>query len=287
MGKIVWLASYPKSGNTWVRVFLTNYMRDGDDRADINDLDDGPIASNRFCFDELVGINASDLTPGEIERYRPDIYRFLAEEEDGTIFMKVHDAYILNDLGKPLFPPSVTTGAVYIIRNPPDVAVSLAHHYGIDMDKAVSNLCDPSYGLVDSADRIGSQLRQRLLSWSGHVTSWTGAPDIPVRVFRYEDMRVDPFTTFSEMVRFVGLDYDPGRLRKAVAFSDFETLKAQELDGGFRERPLKASAPFFRKGRVGSWREELHSGQMEKLISAHGAVMQKFGYLDENGRPVY
>ena len=287
MGKIVWLASYPKSGNTWVRVFLTNYLRNSDERADINDLDGGPIASNRFCFDELVGINASDLTPEEIERYRPHIYRYLAEEEDGTIFMKVHDAFVRNDRGEPLFPPSVSAGVVYIIRNPPDVAASLAHHYGIDIDKAVFNLCDPAYGLVDSVDRLGSQLRQRLLSWSGHVSSWTGVSDISVRVFRYEDMREDPVSAFSEMVKFIGLGYDSDRLRKAAAFSDFENLQEQEQAGGFRERPLQASALFFRKGRVGSWRDELRSDQVEKLISAHGEVMHRHGYLDDGGRPIF
>jgi aryl sulfotransferase len=69
---IIWLASYPKSGNTWLRVFLTNYLRDGDQPADLNDLDGGPIASARLAFEEAVGVEASDLTQAEIERLPSD-----------------------------------------------------------------------------------------------------------------------------------------------------------------------------------------------------------------------
>ncbi len=74
--RIVWLASYPKSGNTWMRAFLSNYLADGDKPVDINSLDTGgPIASARTIFDEAVGVEASDLTQDEIERYRPRVYR--------------------------------------------------------------------------------------------------------------------------------------------------------------------------------------------------------------------
>ena len=67
---IIWLASYPKSGNTWMRTFLTNYWRDAAEPVDINSLEGGPIASARRVFDDAVGVEASDLTPAEIERLR-------------------------------------------------------------------------------------------------------------------------------------------------------------------------------------------------------------------------
>ena len=108
MGNIIWLASYPKSGNTWFRIFLTNLRGDNDQPADINDLDCTPIASARESFDDEVGIEASDLTPDEIDRLRPAVYETLAAHADEPLFMKVHDAYTLVDGASPLFPKTAT-----------------------------------------------------------------------------------------------------------------------------------------------------------------------------------
>ena len=65
---IIWLASYPKSGNTWFRIFLTNLLQKHTSPANINELTGGPIASSRQLFDELTGIDSSDLTFDEIEK---------------------------------------------------------------------------------------------------------------------------------------------------------------------------------------------------------------------------
>ena len=73
MNGIIWLASYPKSGNTWFRVFLTNLRGEEDGPAQINKLGSTPIASARGIFDDEAGIEASDLTPDEIDRLRPEI----------------------------------------------------------------------------------------------------------------------------------------------------------------------------------------------------------------------
>ncbi|NOZ51459.1 MAG: sulfotransferase domain-containing protein, partial [Chloroflexi bacterium] len=82
MNGIIWLASYPKSGNTWMRVFLTNYLRDSDEPAEINNLDGGPIASARDIFDRVIGVESSDLTAEEIDRFRPAVYEQVAAESD-------------------------------------------------------------------------------------------------------------------------------------------------------------------------------------------------------------
>ena len=71
MADIIWLASYPKSGNTWMRIFLTNYLRGDTEESDLDDLEGGPIASSRPLFDLAVGIEASCLLPTEIENLRP------------------------------------------------------------------------------------------------------------------------------------------------------------------------------------------------------------------------
>ena len=115
--KIIWLASYPKSGNTWFRVFFTNLVMGFTEPADINNLTGGPISSSRDTFDDLAGTAASDLTPEEIDLARPDIYRHLAHEfEEERRFMKTHDAYTLLPDGRPMFPADISHSTVYIIR---------------------------------------------------------------------------------------------------------------------------------------------------------------------------
>ena len=283
---ITWLASYPKSGNTWMRVLLTNYLHDGNTPADINKLDGGPIASVRKWFDEWVGIEASALDDAVIERLRPDVYRCMAGESPDTIYMKVHDAWCRTDRGEPLFPADVTAGVVYIIRNPLDIVMSAAHHWGSGTEKAVENLCDLDFTLSSSSKGLSDQLRQNMRSWSGHVKSWIDESGLPVYPVRYEDMLQDSETTFKGVVQFCGLECNDERIRKAVAFSDFSELQRQEREKGFRKRPAFASEPFFRRGRKSSWHEELPPGLVKRIIDTHGTMMKRFGYLDEHDEPV-
>jgi aryl sulfotransferase len=286
VGKIIWLASYPKSGNTWMRVLLTNYLNDGDAPADINRLRGGPIASARVWFDEWVGVEASALEDALIEQLRPDCYRCMSLEIPDTLFMKVHDSWGRNDREEPLFPADVTAGVIYILRNPLDVAASCAHHWGVDVTQAVENLCNPAFSSSRSIDGLDDQLRQKLNSWGGHVRSWLDESGLPLHPVRYEDLQRDPVEVFSGVVRFCGLPWNEERLHKAIEFSDFRELQRQEQAGGFRERSVNASGLFFRRGLVGSWRDELPTDQVRRLIETHGETMLRFGYLDESGQPL-
>ncbi len=286
MAKIIWLASYPKSGNTWMRILLTNYLRNGVEPADINKIDGGSIASARFWFDEWVGVEASALDDAVIKRLRPGVYRCMAREEQETLYMKVHDAWVRNDRGETLFPPEVTAGVVYILRNPLDMAASCAHHWGVSIAQAVDNLCDSAHASSRSIGGMADQLRQFMGSWSSHVLGWLDKSGLPVCLVRYEDLRRDPERYFGEVVTFCGLPRDIKRIRKAVAFSSFSELQRQEKDKGFRERSVNAPGNFFRRGEVGSWREELPYDLAQRLIDTHGESMRRFGYLDENGQPV-
>lgn len=287
MGGIVWLASYPKSGNTWLRVFLTNYLRDGDEAAEINDLDSGPIASARDIFDRVIGVEASDLTPEEIDRFRPAVYEQLAAESDEPNFMKVHDAWRRNAEGISLFPATATAVVIYLIRNPLDVAPSYAYHNSDSIEKVIADMADEEETLARfDGRRLHRQLHQRLFSWSGHVRSWVDQSGLPVHVVRYEDMSQTPEETFTGIVRAAGLPVEPAQVQKAIEFSRFDRLQAQEANEGFKER-RPDSKSFFRKGKVGSWREELSPDHVRRLIADHRDVMRRFGYLTDDDKPVY
>jgi hypothetical protein len=166
------------------------------------------------------------------------------------------------------------------------MAASCANHWGLSVEQAVENLCDPDHILARSLGGISDQLFQRMGSWSGHVKSWLDVSDLPVHLVRYEDLKLDPEVFFGEVVRFCNLPWDAERVKRAVAFSDFSELQRQEKSNDFRERPPRALGAFFRKGQAGSWREELPAQLVQRLIDVHGATMRRFGYLDENGQPV-
>ncbi len=284
MGDIIWLASYPKSGNTWLRIFFTNLQRDGEKPANINELDIRLIASSRRLFDELTGLEASDLTPGEIDRLRPEVYEKMAAEAKGVLLVKVHDAYSYGPDGRALL-SAAGSRAIYIIRNPLDVAVSFARHHGCDLDTMLARMADEEFALSADSHRLTKQLRQRLFSWSAHVRSWMEAP-IPVKVLRYEDMKQQPLETFTEAARFAGLPDDPARVHKALAFSEFEELQRQEQEVGFKERSPEAER-FFREGGWGVWRRKMTPEQASALIREHREVMRQFGYLTPEGEPVF
>jgi hypothetical protein len=264
-----------------MRIFLTNYWRNADEPVDINSLDGGPIASARTVFDDTVGVEASDLTSQEIERLRPYVYEQITKENDKTLFLKVHDAYSYTREGIPLLSKKATKSVLYLIRNPLDVAVSFAHHSNRPVEKIILRMADQEMALVDSSNQLANQLRQKLFSWSGHVLSWIEEPDLKVLVVRYEDMQRIPEETFSQVVKFFELDYNIERVRKALRFSSFDVVQSQEQEHGFGER-MSALDYFFRKGRVGNWKENLSDKQVAWVIKDHREVMQRFGYLTKH-----
>lgn len=287
MKPIVWLASYPKSGNTWFRAFWNNYRKNGEEPVSINELEGGPIASSRSHFDDVVGYDSADLTDDEIDQLRPEVYLRWAEEAKETLYCKIHDAYTRLPDGRVLVPKAATERALYFVRNPLDVVVSYAHHRGRPGYEDTIRLMNfGRAGMNHDPRRQEDQFRQWLLTWSGHVKSWTEEADFPVKVLRYEDMRARPHESFGEAVKFLGWEEDAARLDQAIRFSRFEELSAQEQAVKFREKSPVAKS-FFRKGETGAWREALTPEQAERVMRDHAEVMREWGYLDEGDRPIF
>lgn len=275
MSGIWWLASYPKSGNTWLRAFIATLITG--EPADINKMTLlGGIASDRPAFDEALGIAAADLTLEQQTNLRPHAYEIWVGEAERPLYCKAHDCYHFTPAGEPLFPTAATRGAVYVVRDPRAVTVSLAHHTGGTIDAAIARMADPRESLSSAEDRLHQQLHQRLQTWSEHVQSWLAAP-FPVHLVRYEDMHADPGVAFGAVARFLGLPSDPERIASAVAATTFARLQAQERASGFFEKPPQA-AEFFREGRVDGWRQALTPEQAARIVATHGAVMRRCNY---------
>ncbi|MEB0140918.1 MULTISPECIES: sulfotransferase domain-containing protein [unclassified Undibacterium] len=282
---IYWLASYPKSGNTWMRAFIANLQRGQDGEVDINALETGGIASSRSWLDELLGFDSADLSPSEIEALRPAVYRWTVEKENTALaYHKIHDAYLRLANGEPLVNREATRGALYILRNPLDVAISASHHWGCSIDGAIERMGKTDFALSKNQHGLQSQVTQRLLSWSQHVRSWVDAENLACCVLRYEDMLADGLASFTRASQFLELPAEPARIQQAMAHSSFEKLATQEQEKGFRERSAKAER-FFRSGTAGGWRDVLSTAQIDRVLRDHGAVMLRFAYLDANGSP--
>jgi aryl sulfotransferase len=275
MAGIWWLASYPKSGNTWLRAVIATLVTGRP--ADINAMQFlGRISSDRFGFDDALGLDSADLPLNQEINLRPRVYEIWAAEAERQLYCKVHDAYQTTPAGEALFPAVATCGAVYMVRDPRAVAVSLAHHTAQTIDEAIARMDDPAAAFSSSTGRLRLQLHQRLRRWSEHVESWLAAP-FPVHLLRYEDMRIDPGAALTALAGFLGLPCESEGIAAAIEATSFSRLQAQERGGGFVEKPHTA-AIFFREGSVDGWRLALTPEQAARIIVAHGAVMRRLGY---------
>ena len=274
MGAIIWLASYPKSGNTWLRAFLFNLLRNPPKPASINELD-------QFCIGESAGgwyarragrpIGGLDMN--EVMALRPQVHRDFTAAFPDSVFVKTHN-FLGECLGIALHTMDVTAGAIYVVRNPLDVVISMADHFGVGLDDAITRLGDKT-AATETTDEHAMEFHS---DWSTHVESWTAGDNTELHVMRYEDMLERPQRSFRRLAAFLGLNPPHDRLRKAVKFSSFETLKEQERKYGFKERSEYSQA-FFRSGRKQQWRVLLSPDQIDRIVAQHGVQMQRFGYL--------
>jgi len=261
-GRIVWLASFPKSGNTWTRTVIESYMAPQDRDFDINRLNRFSKGdTNRDLFDRAAGGRFQATTVDEWLAVRPAMLRLLVASDPGLHFVKTH-SQLCSVHGQPLIPPELTEGAVYILRNPFDVAPSLARHMTIGVDEAIRRMCNERHQLVEDHG-----VRSILGRWDDHVRSWTEAKGLTRRVMRYEDMLAEPEATFRTLLEFLAVKVDFGRLRRTLRRTSFQALQKQESAGGFRERPKKMER-FFAKGRTGAWRQDLNPEQVARLREA-------------------
>ena len=274
MGALIWLASYPKSGNTWLRTFLHNLLRDAQEPVPLEKLTDFCLGESWLSWIEPHAKKpVAALTDPEIARLRPLGQADMTKAFHDSVFVKTHN-YLGQWHGVPLHNMDVTAGGIYVVRNPLDVAISAHHHFNATLDQTISIMARPM---------ATSQLTDKLMpevysSWSAHVESWTARPNPQLLVLRYEDLLADPAKHFGVVTEFLGLQPSQERLHRAVRNSSFEVLKAQEQRDGFRERPEHAAA-FFREGRAEQWREVLTPAQIRRIIADHREQMARLGYI--------
>lgn len=275
-GGFVWLASYPKSGNTWLRLALQSLLADGAPVDFAGRSRFAPLAGTLGEIEVELDVEASDLTAAELDELLPGALLLAADAVPETQFRKVHDCWGRTASGRLRFPPEATRAAVHVVRDPRDVAVSWAHHAAIDLDESISFLANPAAIMGRSRREAILVVPQPLSSWSGHAESWLAADPAPLTL-RYEDMLADPRAALERVAAHCGLTATPAALDGAVAATRFDRLRAAEAEHGFRMGQAEDRI-FFRRGVAGGWRDTLTAAQAARIVRDHGAMMDRLGY---------
>ena len=275
MPGILWLASYPKSGNTWMRVFLANLILNEPEPLALKRINEVCSSEpNEVWFKPLTSKPVSELSDKKIAALRTKAQEHAVQLNKNIIPMKTH-SFCGKDYGHPTISVKATMGVIYIVRDPRDVVLSAADHYGLTVDQAIEMMNDKA---ARGRGMPGNTVYERMSSWSDHVKSWTAWKHTPLQVLRYEDMTADPIGVFGGVARKLGITNDEARIKQAVEFSSFKTLQAQEADTGFVEKSVN-SQRFFRSGRAGGWRDKLSARQVAAIERDHAVQMRRFGYL--------
>lgn len=267
---LVWLASYPKSGNTWMRILLANLQSGSHRPADINNLAEPETLLGRWRFADDMLVDPDLLDRDELELMRPLHCDFAAQDRSQTFFCKTHDRFWRRSGEATL--GTAARCALYIIRDPRDVAVSLSHHASLSIDEAIAQMMNSA---AYSDGRV--QLPYVVGDWGAHVAGWTEQSLVRTKVVRYEAMHDDTPGTVRDIIDFLGGRASQEDIERAVSHSTLAELQRQEASKGFREsRP--GQERFFRAGRAGGWRDVLTRAQVRLLENRFAEVMGVHGY---------
>ncbi|TWT82494.1 hypothetical protein CA13_39570 [Planctomycetes bacterium CA13] len=179
MKRIVWLASYPKSGNTWMRMMFAAYRKPLGESLALREAFQTTISdSRREEFERAAG--RDNLSDAEVDQLREEVQISLAKRVQPPVLVKTHNARVQRN-GCPLIRRELTLGAIYIVRNPLSVVDSVADHWGCSIDEAVHMLNFSRHSIGGGKDKM---VRQYLQNWSMHVLSWIDQPAFPTLLNR-------------------------------------------------------------------------------------------------------
>ncbi len=276
---IIWLASYPKSGNTWMWLFIKSYFNPPNKKFSLNHDKNDPYFLETFPterrFDELK-IKYQDFF--DISKNWINL-QSLINLNNKINYLKTHNAMCTINNSK-FTDIHNTLGAIYIVRDPRDVLVSYSSYKSENIDKTLEILLsNDSYEYASFKDKFYK--KSLMGSWSSHYNSWKNYKSKETLLVKYEDMVNKSNPTFLKVLNYLKkiskVEIDNNKLNCAIEETSFENLKKLEINEGFKVNPSKK--PFFRKGKVGDWKEKLSKDQSLKIEKAFRTEMIELGYL--------
>ena len=281
---IIWIVSYPRSGNTWVRSLISTYLFSEKENTvfeNIKKIINFPnikhfkeiFEINEFSKEELKNKKKKDKKKFEISKYWIAAQNKINLNKKIT-FLKTHN-FGGSLEGNDFTNSENTLGVIYLVRDPRSVAVSNAHHNNIPLDQSVNDLLDEKI----FATNEGNLLEFRS-SWRVNYLSWKNR-QYPKIIIRYEDMHKDTFQSYKKILNFINtfqkIDINDLKIKDTIDTCKFENLSNLEDSIGFSER-LKNNK-FFRKGSVDEWKTELNKNQIKKIENAFSDEMKDLKYL--------
>ena len=279
---IIWLSSYPKSGNTWLRSLLASYYfsKDGDFNFNLlKNIDQFP-SYNHFKDYNKIFSNPEDTAEFWIEEQKK------INSNNKIKFFKTHNA--LCKINNYSFTDNNNTlGAIYIIRDPRNVITSVANHYEIDLNQAFKFMTTEQKAIIQKKENsfVGFVA---LFSWIFHQTSWINNKLFPTLVIRYEDLQNETFLTFKKVINFIDNlnksknSFKRDRAKKSIQSCDFERLKKLEINEGFNESPLSKKdntrINFFKLGKDNDYKKLLTKELITKMNLKFKDEIKKFNY---------
>tara|TARA_B100000029_G_scaffold43537_1_gene40336 strand:- start:540 stop:1376 length:837 start_codon:yes stop_codon:yes gene_type:complete len=262
---IIWIASYPKSGNTWVRAFLTAYYFTKDGVYDPKELKQIPDYPNA----KIIGKNIKENT---IHLYWKESQEKFTKDNK-IIFLKTHNALLT--IGKyPFTTPKLTRGVIYIVRDPRNVITSLKNHMDFTSYEEAFNFMTDKNIILTNKEKIFSR-NQFISSWRINYSSWTKMNTFKKLLIRYEDMITKPERTFKQLILFTNMisnhenKINEEKFKNAILTTSFENMKKSEQKGEFNENvnsPLNNNKrEFFYLGPNNDWKKLLDDKITNKM----------------------
>tara|TARA_B100001250_G_C19803496_1_gene792190 strand:+ start:1532 stop:2365 length:834 start_codon:yes stop_codon:yes gene_type:complete len=276
---IIWLASYPKSGNTYVRSFLSAYYFTKNGEFDFELL--------KFIeqFPDKQFFNGFIKTKKEASEKWLSIQRELVKSKK-IKFLKTHSAYGSYN-NNPFTSSEVSIGSIYIVRDPRNIISSLMNHFSLKKKDAVGMLFDENRGIKSEDNNFATYTF--LSSWSNHFKSWANIKSFKTIIIKYEDLQNNNEKVFIDLIKFIngllnnnqGIDYQ--KFKKALDTTNFDFLKKKESEEGFLEaifsKERGKKIPFFNLGFKNSWKNLLDKKTIEKIEFKFQKEMKSMKYL--------
>ena len=282
MNKIIWIASYPKSGNTWLRYFLGNYYFNNKDNFEPE------IIKNikKFHLDkELIKSNFHNQdfikNPYNVSKYWIESQKKLEIKKGNVVFLKTHNA-LINIENNEFTNSDLTLAIIYIIRDPRDVVVSYSKYRHLDYDKTIEHMIGSKVNIPYVRDAKDASNIEITGSWAFHYNSWKdGISVIPRIIIKYEDLLSNSEKIFTNIIKFLSnimkLEVNYKKIKSSNNLSKFTKLKNFEAKKNFFEN--NSSENFFRIGKSGNWKKELNKDQIKKIEDSFKIEMINLGYL--------
>tara|TARA_Y100000590_G_scaffold180322_1_gene205510 strand:- start:8576 stop:9427 length:852 start_codon:yes stop_codon:yes gene_type:complete len=280
MKKFIWLASYPKSGNTMVRLFLSAYFFTKD--GIIRSFDTiKHIINFQSIILELPNCPSYEDFKNSLEKVYPlwiEAQKYHAQKINKAILLKTH-CFVGKACGYSVTNNQFTKGFIYIVRDPRSVAISSMHHFNLTTENSVKMLLDDNKWSFAK----GAPAPEIISSWKNNYLSWKNfSSDVPSLILKYEEIIESPKTEYLKILFFLQnimeFEIDSKKFNNALKSVDFINLKNLEKKEGFDENTSK-SGQFFRKGIKDDWKEKLPKNLQLIIENKFSKEMSELNYI--------